>query len=193
MTGTLASPPPAMDIPTRLRAVAAAARGAHALHDQGQLHGAICPQAIGLVASVTGGPASAFIPATATGGLAGTAVLGPPALANGERPVVQVGYPPLGYVDPQLLRGEGGRWSDIWSLGATVRQVAVGSVPFPGIDELPVVQALSQLLAAPSPAPAQVPAAISELVGACLASDPANRPATAGEVADRLDEAASKW
>jgi hypothetical protein len=193
VTGTLASPPPAMDMPARLRAVAAAARGAHALHDQGQLHGAICPQAIGLVAVASGGSASTFIPATATSGQARTAVLGPPPLANGEHPSVQVGYPPLGYMDPQLLRGEGGRWSDIWSLGATVRQVAVGSVPFPGIDELPVVQALSQLLTAPSPAPAQVPAAISELVGACLATDPANRPATAGEVADRLDEAASKW
>ena len=49
VTGTLASPPPAMDMPARLRAIAGAARGAHSLHEQGQLHGAICPQAVALV------------------------------------------------------------------------------------------------------------------------------------------------
>ncbi len=51
VTGTLASPPPAMEMPTRLKALAAAARAAHSLHEQGQLHGAICPQAVALVAA----------------------------------------------------------------------------------------------------------------------------------------------
>ena len=48
---TLASSPPGMGVPAQLRAVAAAARGAHALHEQGQLHGAICPQAVAVVGS----------------------------------------------------------------------------------------------------------------------------------------------
>lgn len=191
--GTLASAPPEMGMPAKLRAVAAAARGAHALHDKGQLHGAICPQAVALVAGGAEAQATSFIPGPLAVIPVGNAVLAPPPLADGERPVAQVGYPPLGYMDPQLLRGEGGRWSDIWALGATVRQVSTGSVPFPGIDDLPVVQALAQLLMAPVPAPAQVPAAVSELVRACLDADPANRPATASEVADRLDEAAAKW
>jgi hypothetical protein len=34
---------------------------------------------------------------------------------------------------------------------------------------------------------------VSDVVAECLSVDPANRPATAGEVAERLDEAASKW
>jgi hypothetical protein len=31
------------------------------------------------------------------------------------------------------------------------------------------------------------------VVAECLSVDPADRPATASEVAERLDEAASKW
>ena len=73
---------------------------------------------------------------------AADAVLAPPSLSNGETPVAQVGYPPLAYVDPQLLRGEGGRWSDVWALGATIHQVVTGSAPFRGMEDLPVVQAL---------------------------------------------------
>jgi serine/threonine protein kinase len=98
----------------------------------------------------------------------------------------------LGYIDPQLLRGEGGRWSDIWALGATVHQAVTGSVPFPGLDELPVVQALSRLLSVPAPALGEMPDAVSEVVAECLSVDPTDRPATADEVAERLDEAASK-
>ena len=213
VTGTLASPPPAMDMPARLRAIAGAARGAHSLHEQGQLHGAICPQAVALVTksengtffsplALSGDPAGGTgdggtgdggAGAGGAGGSGGAAVLAPPSLGNGERPVAQVGYPPLAYMDPQLLRGEGGRWSDIWGLGATVQQVVSGSVPFPGIEDVPVVQSLSRLLMTPAPALGLLPAAVSDLVAACLSVDPANRPLTAREVAERLEEAASKW
>jgi hypothetical protein len=180
VTGVLATAPQ-LDVPERLRAIAAAARGAHALHQAGQLHGAICPQAVALVS----GPVTAEQP--------GPAVLAPPGLADGVRPLVQIGYPPLGYVDPQLLRGQGGRWSDIWALGATIRHAVTGSSPFPGIEELPVVRALAQLLAAPSPSPVELPPGVSGLVDSCLSTDPEARPATADEVAERLDEAAAKW
>ncbi len=189
VTGTLAAPPSDLDMPSRLRAVASAARGAHALHEHGQLHGAICPHAVALTAPDQ--PGQAVLTATATG--ASGAVLAPPSLANGRQPVAQVGYPPLAFMDPQLLRGEGGRWSDIWALGATVHQVLAGSAPFPGIEDLPVVQALAQLLMAPAPTRRDLPAAVSSLVAGCLALDPADRPATAEEVARHLDEAAANW
>jgi eukaryotic-like serine/threonine-protein kinase len=195
VTGTLASPPAGLDVPARLRAIAGAARGAHALHEQGQFHGAICPQAVALVGQAQDGAEAHFSPLASPGevGTAGGAVLAPPSLAGGERPVAQVGYPPLAYMDPQLLRGEGGRWSDVWGLGATVQQVVSGSVPFPGIEDAPVVQSLGQLLMVPPPSSGPLPAAVSEIVTACLSVDPANRPLTAREVAERLDEAASKW
>jgi len=184
---TLAGPP-AMPLAQRLHALADAARGAHALHEAGQLHGAICPQAVAVVA----GPGTT---GTASFGLSGSgpvAVLAPPSLANGNKPLVQIGYPPLGFVDPQLLRGEGGRWSDIWALGATVRYCVASVPPYPGIEELPVVRALAQLLAAPRPAPVDLPGPVAALVDRCLAIDPESRPATADEVALALDDAAAR-
>jgi hypothetical protein len=175
VVGTLASPTADMGVPDKLRALAAAARAAHDLHERGQLHGAICPQAIALRPGGAG------------------AVLGPPSLADGKQPVAHVGYPPLGYADPQLLRGEGGRWSDIWGLGATLRQVLTGSPPFQGIEELPVVQGLATLLAAPSVGPGAPPGQLAGLVNACLSTDPLDRPATAKDVAEQLEGAASQW
>ncbi len=56
-----------------------------------------------------------------------------------------------------------------------------------------MVQALSRLLTAPAPGLGQLPAAVAELVASCLAVDPAVRPPTASDVANRLDEAAAKW
>jgi eukaryotic-like serine/threonine-protein kinase len=193
VAGTLASSPQELDMPARLLAVASAARGAHALHEHGHLHGAICPQAVALVAPASGSVEPGIAALSSNQNVAPTAVLAPPSLANGQVPLAQVGYPPLAYVDPQLLRGEGGRWSDIWSLGATAHQVVTGSVPFPGLDEVPVVQALSRLLTVPAPAISDMPEAVSKVVAGCLSVDPSDRPATAGEVADRLEEAASKW
>jgi eukaryotic-like serine/threonine-protein kinase len=193
VAGTLASPPPGLGMPARLRAIASAARGAHALHEHGQVHEAICPQSVALVAIGSSGQGTGpELRSTPDEGLT-SAVLSPPALANGQAPLAQVGYPPLGYIDPQLLRGEGGRWSDIWALGATVHQSVTGSVPFLGLDELPVVQALSRLLSVPAPTLGDLPDAVSEVVAECLSVDPTDRPATANEVAERLDEAASKW
>lgn len=191
VSATLASPPPEMDLPAQLRAIASAARGAHTLHEQGQLHGAISPQAVALVTN--GGNGTGAFGGVGPVGGGSAAVLAPPSLADGERPVANVGYPPLAYMDPQLLRGEGGRWSDVWALGATVHQVVSGSAPFQGIEDLPVVQAISRLLMASTPPVQEVPAPVAELVAGCLSVDPANRPSTAREVADRLDEAASKW
>jgi hypothetical protein len=191
VTGTLASAGPGMSIPARLRAIASAARGAHALHEVGQLHGAICPQAVALVTEEAGGGGTALSSAGDGGAPSPPAVLAPPSLANGDRPLALIGYPPLGYMDPQLLRGEGGRWSDIWALGATIQQAVTGAPPFPGIDELPVVRALAQLLAAPSSAPVEMPPPLAGLVASCLTTDPEARPATADQVADRLEEAAA--
>jgi len=179
--GSLAAPSDGTGPAERLRALAAAARGAHALHQAGQLHGGICPQAIALLVDAGGGA-----------GDRARAVLAPPPLANGVQPLAQVGYPPIGYVDPQLLRGEGGRWSDIWSLGATARYTLVGSCPYPGTEELPVVRALAQLLEVPAPAPADLPPAVASLVESCLAQDPEARPGTAEEVAERLEQAAGE-
>jgi hypothetical protein len=195
VAGTLASPPGDLSVADKLRAVAAASRGAHALHEHGQLHGAICPQTVALVAadgvltSTFGSPPAPGAPQQRVW----KGVLGPPSLADGKQPVAHVGFPPLGFVDPQLLRGDGGRWSDIWGLGATLQQALVGSPPFPGTEELPVVQGLAKVLAAPAPAKADLPERVAGLVQACLSLDPIDRPATARDFADQLDDVASRW
>ena len=79
------------------------------------------------------------------------------------------------------------------ALGATIHQVVAGSAPFQGIEEVPVVQALSRLLMAPAPVLGDLPAPVADLVTSCLSVDPANRPTTARDVADRLDAAAMTW
>lgn len=172
VTATLASPPPEMGVPERLRAIAAVARGVQALHEHGRLHGAICPQAVALCED-------------------GSALVAPPAFANGERLVAQVGYPPLAYVDPQLLRGNGGRWSDVWALGATIHQAVSGVAPYRDLAQMPVVQALSFLVQGPEPVLAEMPVNVAEIVSKCLAIDPADRPRTAADVADQLEAAAA--
>ncbi len=189
VTGTLASPPAGLDMPSRLRALAGAARGAQALHEHGQLHAAICPHAVALTAPGQPDQSGLIGPGPGTGG----AVLSPPSLADGNQPLALIGYPPLAYMDPQLLRGEGGRWSDIWALGATAHYALTGAAPFPGIEDVPVVQALAQLLVAPVPARRELPAAVASVVAGCLALDPADRPATAEEVARHFDQAAANW
>ena len=100
--------------------------------------------------------------------------------------MAQVGYPPLAYMDPQLLRGQGGRWSDIWALGATVHQVVAGLSAVSGHRRGAGGPGPLQLLMAPAPGLGELPAAVAELVASCLAVDPAIRPPTAGDVAARL-------
>lgn len=178
-TSTLASSGHPDQVPARLHALARAARGADALHRQGVLHGAICPQAVVILEP--------------GGGQEASAVLAPPSVADGRDLALHVGYPPLAFADPQLLRGEGGRWSDIWGLGATALYVLTGRAPFRGVDEQPVVQAVAQMLTFPSLNLDGAPGPAAELIGACLARDPADRPATAAEVARRAEEAASSW
>jgi len=193
IVGTLASPPADMKLTDKLRALAAAARAAHALHEHGLLHGAICPQSVVLLGRA-GTQAEAFGGSVGAGASAQPprGVLGPASLADGKQPVAHVGYPPLGYLDPQLLRGEGGRWSDIWGLGATLHQLLTGSAPFGQLEAVPVVQGLAQLLAAPPPRP-EATGPLVGLVNACLSLDPLDRPPTARDVAEQLEEGAARW
>jgi serine/threonine protein kinase len=192
VTATLSSSAPPLGLAARTRALAAAARGAHALHERGLLHAGICPEAVALVGPSRPGaltPAGNALGAQGTPGE--TAVLAPPPLADGRQPLLYVGYPPLSFIDPLLLRGEGGRWSDIWAIGAVARFVATGQAPFPGLDSKPVVAALAELLAVPTPEPADLPRALAGVVSSCMARDPESRPATCDEVANRLLEAAA--
>lgn len=89
------------------------------------------------------------------------------------------------YSAPERARFEPAtRASDLYALGCTLFMLLAGRPPFEGPN------ALLQHLNAPAPAIAtlrpDVPPALAQLVDQLLAKDPARRPASAGEVRDRL-------
>jgi serine/threonine protein kinase len=170
--GTLASPTPPLDRGGRLRAVAAAARAAHALHQVGIVHGSIEPGAVLL--SGRG------------------AVLSPPPLDSRPGAIPPAGSPGrLPTVDPDLLRGDPpSRASDIWSLGATAHWAASERPLFPDLGRDGPVVAVQQVLFTRPVVDSELPDPLRELIEACLDPDPGSRPPTAAEVADRLEAAA---
>jgi len=102
----------------------------------------------------------------------------PPGPSSG---VLVVGTP--AYISPEQSRGEtaDGR-SDVWSLGATLYELATGRLPFTGRDTYDVLRAVQER----EPAPPGVDAPLDAILLTCLAKDPARRYATAEALADDL-------
>ncbi|WP_433436072.1 serine/threonine-protein kinase [Nonomuraea sp. CA-141351] len=73
--------------------------------------------------------------------------------------------------------------TDLYSLGVVAYECLAGRAPFRGDSQVAI--ALQHLNELPPPLGVDVPAPVRELVMALLAKDPARRPATALEVADR--------
>jgi eukaryotic-like serine/threonine-protein kinase len=166
--GSLADPEEPLDAGGKIRAVTDAARGAHALHEAGLAHGTIDGRSIFL---------------TRRG-----AVLGPPALGRPPGALAWVrDWRDVVGMDPALLRGdEPSRSSDIWALGATLHTLLSDRPLYPGIVDNPPVTAVQRIMFTRPEIDASLPAAIAETISSCLAVDPAERPLTAEELADRL-------
>jgi hypothetical protein len=91
------------------------------------------------------------------------------------------------YMAPEQATGHGvGPRSDLYALGATLYELLCGRPPFTGDAEVVVEQHLHASPVPPSRRVAGVPPALDALVLALLAKDPRARPASAGEVRDRL-------
>ncbi len=98
----------------------------------------------------------------------------------------------LVYMSPQQLDGErGSHLDDVYSLGATVYDLLTGKPPFysGNIDRQMherVAPSMTERRKEFNVEPALVPPVWEATVAACLAKDPAKRPQSAGEVAQRL-------
>ncbi|WP_406631319.1 serine/threonine protein kinase [Amycolatopsis sp. WGS_07] len=97
----------------------------------------------------------------------------------------------LEFLAPETLRTETlDERTDLYGLGALLHLALTGRPPLPGRLGEPVGERVLRLLRTPVPAIHEpgVPVELSTVVGRLLAPDPANRPADAGWVADRLGE-----
>ena len=143
-----------------IRAVAQAARGAHALHDVGVVHNGITPDNVLL------GPEHAYL---ANPGLA--QIIAPDQDVTSLGPVGQVEY-----LDPLLLTGGvGSRSSDIWSIGVTLHRAVSGQGVYGEMPHDPLV-AIRTVLTQPPVIDPSIPADLADIIQACLASDQSERP-----------------
>lgn len=166
--GALDDPRDPLDFSSRIRAVADAARGAHALHEAGIAHGSIDSRSMFL---------------TGRG-----AVLGPPALGRppGELARMQ-DWRDVIVLDPALLRGEEpSRSTDIWALAATLHGLLSTTPLYPGIADDPGVTAVQRIIFTRPEVDPTLPAEVAGTLRLGLADDPGQRPLTAAEFADRL-------
>jgi eukaryotic-like serine/threonine-protein kinase len=154
-----------------LRAVRDAARGAHALHEVGLAHRAIKPSNI--LVHDEGAKLSDI-------GL--TQIISPGKTVSG---LASIGS--IEFMEPGMVRGErASRASDIWALGATLHRGLTGQSVYP---EAPrdLLSALRQVMANTPEVASSVRPEVAEVIRSCLATDPADRPATAEELAQRID------
>lgn len=173
--GSLANPMRELTMTQALRAVAGAARGAHALHNVGVAHRDIKPANILLTED--GGRLSDL-------GLA--QVLNPGQTVTGFGPIGSIEF-----MDPGTIRGEKAtRASDIWSLGASLHRALSGASVFGEIPSSDVLSALRHVLAMRPVVDHELPAGHRAIIERCMAVLPEERPATAAELADELERLA---
>jgi serine/threonine protein kinase len=174
--GSLAMPAEPPGRVTSLNAVAHAARAAHALHEGGIAHRDIKP---GNVLLHPGG--------------AKLADLGLSHVLSPGITVTKMGSAgDIGYLDPCLIRGDRpSRASDVFSLGATLHYALAGEGLY---GALPVDDPLLAMRRIVSHSPVIADGLdrdAREVIAWATAADPARRPATALELAERIEELAA--
>jgi serine/threonine protein kinase len=157
-----------------LGGMARIADAAHAMHEAGMTHGCIDGRSVLF---------------TERG-----AVLGPPPLDMPAGMITRfTDWRAMAAVDPDLLCGESAsRSSDIWSLGATLHGALSRTPLYRGMENDEPVTAVQRLLFSPPTIDGEIRPVVADIILSCLQPNPANRPATADEVAERLRSAGAQ-
>lgn len=175
--GSLAKPTSVLTRTAVLRAVADAARAAHALHESGVAHRDIKPANVMLV---DGGAKLSDL------GLA--QILSPGQTVTGIGPIGSIEY-----MEPGVVLGENaGRASDIWALGVTAHRSLTGHSVFGEIPSGELIAALRHILQTEPVLHDGLLPADAAVIEACLRPDRADRPSTAAEIAVMFDELAKE-
>jgi serine/threonine protein kinase len=160
---------------TALVAMAHASRATHALHEAGIAHRDIKP---GNVLLYPGGAKLADL------GL--SHVLRPGVTITRMGPAGDIGY-----LDPSLIRGDRpSRASDVFSLGATLHYAVAGEGLYGPLPDDDPLLAMRRVMTNPPTISARVDPDIRKVIAWAIAANPAERPATALQLAERIEELA---
>jgi hypothetical protein len=92
------------------------------------------------------------------------------------------------YLAPERVAGQGvSQAADLYSLGIVLYEMLTARLPY--ADDDPAALLSAHLNAAPAPLTTDIPASIADICLRTLAKDPAERPPTAGALADELRRA----
>ena len=172
--GTLESQAQTLSRTDALVAMSNVARAAHALHESGIAHRDIRPGNVWL---------------SETGAKLGDLALAQESKAGAQVTTMVSKSTAVAFLDPACLFGEAAsRASDIYSIGATLHYALSGRTVYVGLSEGDAVLALRSILNGQAEIAGSLSAAEADLVRQCIAPNAADRPATADEVADRIDK-----
>jgi len=170
--GSLAHPAEPVQRGTALTAVAHAARAAHALHEAGIAHNDIKP---GNVLLHAGGGKLADL------GLSRQLTPGLTVTGLGSSASVE-------YLDPALIRGEApSRASDVYALGVTLHRALTGEGLYGVLPTDNTILAMRRVMSRPATIAAQLDEPARKVISSAISEDRSERPATALELADRIE------
>lgn len=169
--GSLAQPARPLSRVDVLKSLAEACLGAHALHEVGIAHRSFRPGNV--LTSET---------ETKLGDVGLAQLLSPGQTISGASKVSTIEY-----LSPELIQGQqASRASDIWAIGATLHKALTGLPLYPDLPTESLVAALRYILNERPVLGDALRNGERKIIEATVAADPADRPATAKEVADQI-------